>query len=168
MRLISKPSRRPAKRYGAAAVEFAVLAPLLGMLIVGMLELGRGIIAKEALTDAARKAARTAAYPGQNYTNCVNEATDILKDNFGPTVANSANTQIVVKVAPYTGVWTAAPTTWNTASSGTDYVANASRGSIIWVKVSVRVDDIGWVFGWFMSRASTDIESENCYMVRQG
>jgi Flp pilus assembly protein TadG len=138
------------------------------MMIIGMLELGRGIMVKEVLTDAARKACRTAAYPGQTFANADSDARDILKDNFGATVSTSSNTKVTVQVAANSGVWTARPTNWNTASSGSDYVASANQGDLIWVSVSVRVDDVGWVFGWFLSRAVTDIESENCYMVRQG
>jgi Flp pilus assembly protein TadG len=167
MRLYSK-TRAAGKRSGAAAVEFAVVAPLLGMMIIGMLELGRGIMVKEVLTDAARKACRTAAYPGQTWANADADARDILKDNFGSAVSTSTNTKVTIQVASNSGVWTARPTNWNTASSGSDYVSSASQGDLIWVAVSVRVDDVGWVFGWFLSRAVTDLESENCYMVRQG
>jgi Flp pilus assembly protein TadG len=163
MRLYSHRSRTQGKRFGAAAAEFAVVAPLLGMMIIGMLELGRGIMAKETLTDAARKACRTGAYPSQTTANATSDARDILNDNFGSTVANSTNTKITIQWASASGVWTAAPSSWNTTD-----IANAKQGDLIWVKVSVRVDDVGWVFGWFLSRATTDLESENVYMIRQG
>jgi Flp pilus assembly protein TadG len=177
MRLHSN-TRIPAKRFGSATVEFAIVGPLIFMLIFGMLELGRQIMAKESLTDSARKAARTAAYPGQTSTNAISDARDILKDNFGSTVANSTNTVIQVKVAQQStnsssmsgSVWTSAPTIWVDMSSVTPV-----EGDIIWAKVSVRVDEVAWlnrisfggVWGWFTTRSASDIESENVYMLRQ-
>ena len=47
-------------RRGAAVVEFAVIAPLLFMLIFGMLEFGRLIMVQQVLTNASREGARRA------------------------------------------------------------------------------------------------------------
>ncbi len=50
-------------RRGIAATEFAVIAPFLGILILGMFELARGIMVKQMLNDAARRACRVAIQP---------------------------------------------------------------------------------------------------------
>ena len=52
--------RRSGER-GAAAVEFALVCPLLLMLLIGMVEFGRGYSAKISITAAAREGARAVA-----------------------------------------------------------------------------------------------------------
>ena len=51
-------ARRP--RRGAAAVEFALIAPLLFLLIFGMIEFGRAVMVQQILTNASREGARRA------------------------------------------------------------------------------------------------------------
>jgi Flp pilus assembly pilin Flp len=46
---------------GAAAVEFALILPVIIMLLFGIIELGRAWNVKQVLTDAAREGARVAA-----------------------------------------------------------------------------------------------------------
>jgi len=54
-------SRRGKEEDGAAAVEFAIVAVLLLMLVFGMIEFGMWISEYEAMTSAAREGARVAA-----------------------------------------------------------------------------------------------------------
>jgi Flp pilus assembly protein TadG len=49
---------------GAAAVEFAILLPLLLMLVLGTIEFGRAYNAQVTLTNAARDGARVMAISG--------------------------------------------------------------------------------------------------------
>src|SRR5947209_6924788 len=94
----SSTSRR-ARRWAAAATEFAFLSPLLAALIMGMAEMGRATMVKDILTDAARKGCRTGVWPTKVYTDITNDVNNILSDN---SIASSKAT-IVVQVAPYTG-----------------------------------------------------------------
>jgi Flp pilus assembly protein TadG len=55
---------RGARRQGAAAVEFALVAPLLFALVLGIVEFGRAFWVTETLQIAARTACRTASLPG--------------------------------------------------------------------------------------------------------
>ena len=55
-----QPHRRSGER-GAAAVEFALVCPILFMLLIGMVEFGRGYSAKISITAAAREGARAVA-----------------------------------------------------------------------------------------------------------
>jgi hypothetical protein len=48
------------KRRGAAAVEFAIIAPLFFMLIFGIVEFGRALMVQQMLTNASREGARQA------------------------------------------------------------------------------------------------------------
>ena len=54
------PSRT---RRGAAAVECALVVPLLAIILLGMIEFGRAVMVKEILSNAARKGCRSAALP---------------------------------------------------------------------------------------------------------
>src|SRR5579885_1410732 len=60
----SVPAGRPRRRTAAAAVELAAVAPVLVLLIFGMIEFGRVMMVEQVLTNAAREGARRAALPG--------------------------------------------------------------------------------------------------------
>jgi Flp pilus assembly protein TadG len=53
--------KRGAARRGVAAVEFAVLLPLIMMLLMGIIEVGRLIEMQQVLSNAVREGARQAA-----------------------------------------------------------------------------------------------------------
>ena len=55
---------RPRARRGAAAVEMAIVSPILLMLLLGMIEFGYIFMIGQSLTNATREAARTATLPG--------------------------------------------------------------------------------------------------------
>lgn len=52
------------KRRAAAAVEFAVVAPLFFLLVFGMIEFGRMIMVQQIITNASREGARIAVLDG--------------------------------------------------------------------------------------------------------
>lgn len=54
----------PSVRTGAAVVEFAIVAPLLFMLTLGMMEVSRMVMVKQLLINASREGARLAVLPG--------------------------------------------------------------------------------------------------------
>jgi Flp pilus assembly protein TadG len=47
-------------RRGAAVLEFAIVAPIFFLVIIGMVELGRAVMVQQVLTNAAREGARRA------------------------------------------------------------------------------------------------------------
>ena len=51
-------------RRGAAAVEFAVVAPLFFLMVFGMIEFGRMIMVQQVITNASREGARMAVLDG--------------------------------------------------------------------------------------------------------
>lgn len=51
-------------RRGAAAIEFALVAPLFVLMIFGMIEFGRMAMVQQVLTNASREGARTAVIEG--------------------------------------------------------------------------------------------------------
>jgi Flp pilus assembly pilin Flp len=66
---VTKPVRRGSAHSdrGAAAVEFALLLPLLVLIVFGMIDFGRAINAQITLTQAAREGARALALGQSTY-----------------------------------------------------------------------------------------------------
>lgn len=65
-------------RRGIATVEFAVIVPLLVLLMMGMLEVTRAIQVKNYLTDAARSSCRLGIQNGKNSQNVTDNINAIL------------------------------------------------------------------------------------------
>jgi hypothetical protein len=61
-----RPCRR--NRQGAAAVEFAIVAPLFFLMVFGMIEFGRAVMVQQVLTNASREGARVAVLDSQTPT----------------------------------------------------------------------------------------------------
>ncbi len=113
------------KRRGASAVEFAVVAPVIFLLIFGMIEFGRLVMVQQILTNAAREGARRAilqdATAGaviqtvRNYlTNCTingNNPNLVISVTPAPEQAQATDETITVAVSlPYRDVsWLPSP-----------------------------------------------------------
>jgi Flp pilus assembly protein TadG len=52
------------KRRAAAAVEFAIVAPVFFLLVFGLIEYGRMVMVQQIITNASREGARTAVLDG--------------------------------------------------------------------------------------------------------
>lgn len=67
MAMLPKLSRD--RRRGAAAVEFAIVAPVFFLVVLGIVEFGRMVMVQQVITNAAREGARIAvldsATPGR-------------------------------------------------------------------------------------------------------
>jgi Flp pilus assembly protein TadG len=122
-----KPGTQPVpKRRGASAVEFALVAPVAFVVILGMIEFGRGLMVQHLLNNASRAGCRTAALEGQTTANVNTVVTNALSSQ-GIQVQTQ---QITVAV------------------NGT--VADASTanpGDEITVTVSLPVSQITWLPG---------------------
>jgi Flp pilus assembly protein TadG len=134
---------RRAARRAAAAVEFALFSPFLMALVIGMIEIARGLMVKEILSDAAQKACRTAALPGKTSANAQSEVDNIMSDNHvtGYTVTILVN------------------------GAAAD-LSTANRFDQISIKVAVPVSQVFWMTTFFFT--SQMVESETVVMMRQG
>ena len=113
------PSR---KRRGAAAVEFAIIAPVFFMFIIGITEFGRAMMVQQTITNASRVGSRQAivedAVSADIQTsvlayltsNTVNGATVTVTPADLSTVGFGDNVVVTVSV-PYDSV-TWLPTSW--------------------------------------------------------
>ena len=69
---------RPHQRRGASLVEFAFVAPVFFAMIIGIIEVGRGLMVQQLLTEAARRGARTAVIEGTTSAQIKSAVTDYL------------------------------------------------------------------------------------------
>lgn len=88
--LVTRSTRR-----GIAAVEFAVVVPFFILLVLGMIEVGRGIMVQQILTNAAREGAREAILDGATTTEVQTVVTTYLTGSSipGATATVSPNPQ---------------------------------------------------------------------------
>ena len=85
-RTLSSPSHKVDKvcrsfrkrRRGAAAVEFAVVAPIFLLLVFGMIEYGRMVMVQQVLTNASREGARRAVLDGSTNQDVVDDVDPYL------------------------------------------------------------------------------------------
>jgi Flp pilus assembly protein TadG len=133
------------ERSGLAVVEFAIIAPILVFLVIGVLETARGLMVREVLSDAARRACRTGILPGTDNAAITNDVNSILADNN----IKSTDATITIQV------------NGNDADARTAVVRDR-----ISVRVTIPVSRIAWITPLFLPGSS--IESETVVMMRQG
>ena len=131
-------------RRGAATAEFAVLAPFLFFLMLGTFELARGILVKQVLNDAARKACRTGITPGKANSDVTNDVNDVLNDNN----ISPSNATVTIQV--------------NDSSAD---VSTSNRNDKVTVKVSIPISAVFWAGTYFLSGST--VESDYVSMMRQ-
>ena len=107
------------KRRGASAVEFALVAPVFILLVLGMIEFGRMVMVQQLLTNASREGARRAVLDGSTVADVQTLVQDYLN-----------NTSVAVPIENITV--TPDPTT-------------ADFGDPITVSVSVPYPDVSWI-----------------------
>jgi Flp pilus assembly protein TadG len=126
------PSPRPRKRRGANLVEFAFVAPILFAMILGVIEIGRGLMVQQLLTEAARRGARAGVIEGTSSTQIKSAVTDYLAS----VGVDGSSAGVSVNDAPVDTVET----------------QNMPAYTEITVLVSVPVSSCTWVpAGWFLS-----------------
>jgi Flp pilus assembly protein TadG len=109
------------QRKGAAAVEFAVVAPVFVLLVFGMIEYGRMVMVQQVITNASREGARRAILDGVSandvqttvttyLTNGTVTGATITLDPANPSSASAGQPVTVTVSVPYTAVsWLPSP-----------------------------------------------------------
>lgn len=113
-------SRSTRGRRGAAVIEFAVVAPLLFLLILGMFEVGRYINVGEMATAASRYGAREASVAGANVATVQQRTKDYLQASGVKSTAATVTIQ-------------------NEATAGSGTFTNTSNLSTVPVGAAVRI-----------------------------
>ncbi|HXT58213.1 MAG TPA: TadE/TadG family type IV pilus assembly protein [Pirellulales bacterium] len=135
--------RRRNDRRGTSAVEFAFIAPVFFMLVIGMIEFGRAMMVQQALTNAARQGARLATLDSTNNSS-------------NPTPGSLVTTEVnqALSAANISGAATAISPS-----------LPAAAGQDISVTVSVPYTSVTWVPSpWFLGGATL---TANCVMRRE-
>ncbi len=139
----SRRASRSLPRQAAAAVEFALVLPILSVLLLGMFEISRVLLVKEMLSNAAQQACRTAAKPGTANSDVTSEVDTVMSN------AGLSGYSVTIQV-----------------NGTTTDVSGASRYDKVSVKVGVPVSQVFWVSTLFISGST--VESETVVMMRQG
>ncbi|HUW32995.1 MAG TPA: TadE/TadG family type IV pilus assembly protein [Planctomycetota bacterium] len=104
--MISNPKNT--RRKGQALVEFALIVPILVMLVMGIVEFGRIFMTQQTVTNASREGARTGVLPNSTVTDVQNTVsaymgsagltggTTVQCTNVGPSVAAGTPTSVTV------------------------------------------------------------------------
>ena len=92
-------SVRPADRRGASVVEMAIVLPVFMMVVMGIIEFGRGMMVGQLVTNAARYGARLAAVDGSTNASVQADVEDFLVEAVG-IAAEDATITITVTAAP--------------------------------------------------------------------
>jgi Flp pilus assembly protein TadG len=120
-RMHTMPGRRnTVTRRGAAAVEFAVVAPVLILVLLGVIEVSRAMMVDELLNNAARSGCRAGTIAGSTntkVTTVVNQCLENIPDSTTIITVNGA---------------------------GGD-VRTAGRGDIVSVEVAVPYSSVSWL-----------------------
>jgi len=112
-----RPGKRFAHRCGAAAVEFAVVAPVFFLLVIGMIEIGRALMVQQVLINASRVGARQAGATTSAVQTAVKDyAASVAVPSVSvavtpdPAAAKSGDTMTVTTSVNYNSVsWLASP-----------------------------------------------------------
>jgi Flp pilus assembly protein TadG len=113
-------------RRGTAAVEMAMVLPVFVIAMLGIIELGRGIMVSQLLENAAREAARMAIL--DNTTNAqVTSAAQTFMQNAGKIPPSSVTVSI------------------NVAGSNSAPLTGANPGDLVTVTVSVPFSSVSWL-----------------------
>ena len=124
------------ERKGAAAVEFAVVLPLLLLLFLGTCEIGRAIHIRHTLMAAAREAGRQAAAAMPD-----DDLDDVVTEYLSRAGIPTANVDVTVD------------STW-TLSTGEDACK---------LTVSIPHQDVRWVLLYYFTKATDRIAVETVW-----
>jgi Flp pilus assembly protein TadG len=100
---MNRRRRRGAGDRGAAAVEFALLLPLLLLIVFGLIDFGRALNAQITLTQAAREGARLDALGGTTSQVCARVVTAATSLNLSCTASPPEVTVTATCPAPTSG-----------------------------------------------------------------
>jgi Flp pilus assembly protein TadG len=112
----------PKGRKGTAALEFAIVAPLLFTVVLGIVEFGRAMMVLELLNNSARSGCRVGVLSGSD-NNAVNTA--VTNSMSGSGISN--------------------PTITVQVNGTTADVSTAQSGDTVAVTVSVSADSTSWL-----------------------
>lgn len=115
--IVATPAKHP-PRQGAAAVELAIVLPILVLFILGMIEMGQAMSVRQSLLDTARGACRLATLD----STTPQQVTDHINNSM--SVAGVSSFSATVLPSPLT---------------------SASKGQLVSVQITSNFTDISWL-----------------------
>jgi Flp pilus assembly protein TadG len=88
---------------GAELIEFALIFPLLLVVIGGIVDFGFIFQRMEVVTNAAREGARIAVLPGYNLADVQGRVQGYINEGLGPGAATATTSLNVVTITPASG-----------------------------------------------------------------
>jgi Flp pilus assembly protein TadG len=129
----SRRLRRRQTRLGAAVTEFAIVAPVFFLMVVGFIEFGRALMVQQVLINASRVGARQAITTGATQT----EVTTAVEDYTAALAVPGVN----VAVTPDPNA--------------------ADPGDAISVTTTVDFNEVSWMASpWFLGGVTLSASSE--------
>lgn len=154
MRRKSAEAPRSRGRQGLAVVEFAFVTTVLGLLLLGLFELSRGMRVKEILSGAARKGCRTGILRQYGNSDITSDVINIMRDNgFGTSKFNPPSVGSITIVV--------------TAPDGTTLTdaLDATPGTTVSVQVAIPGSSVNLATSYFLT--SSEVISDTVVMMKQ-
>lgn len=133
-------------RRGATVVEFAVVAPVMLLFVFGMIEFGRLMMVRQAMTNAAREAGREASLATTlNSTDVDTVARNVMRS----VVADAADpTKVRVNITPSS-------------------MSSVASGTPVNVDIQMNFSDISWLPGHLVNIAGNRVMSAEATFHRE-
>lgn len=135
-RILHRQPDQAVERRGAAVVEFALVAPLFFMLVLGVIEFGQAFMVSQLINSAAREGARLAITDGSTNADVETVVTDVIQRS---TTTDPNNVTVAVSVTEAAG-----------NPSAANEVSNASKRDLCTVNVTVPYADVALITGSFL------------------
>lgn len=116
-------------------VELAVCLPVLVMIILGIIEFGRGMMVSELLNDSARVGARQAILAGSTNAAVTQTITTFMQS----TNVNSQAITVSITVTPAAG-----------NPDPANQIANAHTGDLCLIQVQVPFNQVSYIPGTYL------------------
>jgi Flp pilus assembly protein TadG len=129
-----RPGRRRCDRGGVAAVEFAIVLPLIVLILLGAIDVGQSIYVAQVVNEASREGARQASRFDTTSETTVRDTVLGFVQNTFPSVTSG---DVSVSFTNSSG---------DPVTDGD--LTNVSGGSPVTVQVSMQYDSVRWIPGF--------------------
>src|SRR5262245_10285926 len=129
-----------ASRSGAAVVEAALVLPVFFMVVLGIIEFGRGMMVGQMVTNASRQAARDSIIDGSTNASVTAGVKQLLEDTLG---VDQNDVSVSITVTPGAG-----------NPDPNDDLSKALPKDLCRVAVSVPYNKVGYIAGRFLNSAN--------------
>jgi Flp pilus assembly protein TadG len=128
--LATRPGRRVADDSGASAVEFALVVPLLLLLVFGIINFGIIFSQQLTLNNAVREGARRAVVNDPGSPRSCDQILASVKNDLSGLALNASQVQVKITQSGYTNSSSACGSSFVTSTFGTTAANIPCKGSL--------------------------------------